>query len=93
MFQASGIDRVFWIDAVTKALVEGPLPSLGADGRPVWGADAPPPGVTYSITGQRLPEYYCLVEMPSSRNEHSGASLPRRVVLRRFDLLGRRSAT
>ena len=93
MFRASSIDRVFWIDPVSKAIVEGGLPTMGADGRPVWGAGEPPAGVSYSITGQRLPEYYCLVEMPSSRNEHSGAPLPRRVVLRRFDLLGRRNAT
>lgn len=93
LFQASAVDRVFWIDPVSKAIVEGGIPALSSDGRPTWTAGEPPAGVGYSITGQRLPEYYCLVEMPSSRNEHSGAPLPRRVVLRRFDLLGRRSAT
>ena len=35
-----------------------------------------------------MPEYYCFQEIPIDRPEHSGAALPRRVALRRFDLFG-----
>lgn len=89
-FKASSLERVFWFTPA-RVLVDGDLPTLDDNGRPVWadGAVRPPPGTQYSITGSRKPEYYCLMEMPSSRNEHSGEPLPRRVVLRKFDLLGR----
>lgn len=49
----------------------------------------PPIGVQYSITGTRFSEYFIWDQFPSDRNEHSGARLPKRVVLRRFDLFGR----
>lgn len=93
LFKAHKIERVFWLHPQTKAMVEGGIPTIDDAGRPSWAAGAPPAGVSYSITGQRRPEYYCLTQMPSSRNEHSGMPLPVRAVLRRFDLLGRRSAT
>lgn len=50
----------------------------------------PPAGKTYSISGNKRPEYYCFGPFPSNRMMHQGARLPRLVVLRRFDLLGRR---
>ena len=43
----------------------------------------------YSMTGRRLPEYICYHDFPQDRAHHSGARLPRKVVLRKFDLLGR----
>jgi len=92
LFRAESIERVFWLSPA-RGIVDGALPLMDAYGRLSWpaGTVEPPPGASYSITGKRHPEYYCLVEMPSSRNEHSGVPLPRRVVLRRFDLLGRRA--
>lgn len=91
LFRANTVERIFWI-AANKAIVEGAIPSVDPIGRPIWasGAAEPPAGTSYSISGTRRPEYYCLMELPSNRNEHSGEPLPKRVVLRRFDLLGRR---
>lgn len=84
------VARVFWLDGA-GALVEGAVfPAIGADGTLTWPADgAPPLGTTYTIGGTRYSEYFCWGPFPSDRNEHSGARLPKRVVLRRFDLFGR----
>lgn len=83
------IDRVFWLAPVTKAIVEGGIPSFDARGHLTWSAGEPPAGTSYSITGTKFPDYWVFGDMPSSRNEHSGSRLPRRVVLRRWDLWGR----
>lgn len=82
------ITRVFWLD-VNKAIVEGGIPVVNADGTLTWASGAPPVGTTYSITGTKYSEYFCFSGYPSDRNEHFGARLPKRVVLRRFDLFGR----
>lgn len=89
LFPIARIERVFWMNPTTKALVEGALPAVGADNRPVWADGGPPPGTRYSITGHRYVEYFCYKDMPSNRSEHQGARLPKKVVLRLFDLLGR----
>lgn len=81
------VDRVFWLDDA-QAVVEGVLPAISADGTLDWGASPPPEGVTYSLTGRRKAEHYVFYEMPSDRPHHAGAALPRKVVLRRFDLFG-----
>jgi hypothetical protein len=54
-----------------------------------WGADVPPDGAQIALTGRKRPEYFCLQEFPQDRAHHHGRDLPRRVVLRRFDLFGR----
>ncbi|SAK98702.1 hypothetical protein AWB80_07573 [Caballeronia pedi] len=82
------VTRVFWLDA-DKQIVEGGIPKVPANGVPVWSIGAPPAGTSYSITGTRFSEYFCYGPFPSDRGEHSGARLPKRVVLRRFDLFGR----
>jgi hypothetical protein len=71
--------------------VEGVLPTIDDSGRPGWGdqEDAPPPGVTYSLTGTKFAEYFVWGELPSDRNMHSGVRLPKRVVARAFDLFSR----
>lgn len=78
------ITRVFWLD-VNKAIVEGGIPTVAEDGTLAWASGAPPAGVTYSITGIRYALYYCFDQLSSDRNEHSGARLPKRVVLRIAD--------
>lgn len=83
------ITRVFWLDPTGTTIIEGGIPTVNADGTLTWATSAPPAGVTYSITGTRYSEYYCWGPYPSDRNEHFGARLPKRVVLRRFDLFGR----
>jgi hypothetical protein len=82
------IERVFWIGS-GDVLVEGNIPAIGADGTLTWADGAPPPNTTYSITGRRRPEFFCFNEIPADRPLHFGEPLPRRVVLRRFDLFGR----
>lgn len=84
------IDRVFWLDAQSN-IVEGSIPTVNADGTltfPVGGIN-PPAGTQYTITGTRFSEYFCWGMFPSDRNEHQGMRLPKRVVLRRFDLFSR----
>jgi hypothetical protein len=82
------IDKVLWKDEA-GALVDGPIPSIGMDGLSLeWGGDGPPEGVAVSITGRRMQEFFCYQDQPFDRPHHGGAALPRRIVLRRFDLFG-----
>lgn len=82
------ITRVFWLDQ-DGAIVEGGIPTVNPDGTLTWTTGAPPPGVGYSISGTRYSEYFCWGPLPSDRNEHQGARLPKRLVMRRFELFGR----
>jgi hypothetical protein len=68
-----------------------PLPEISDSGYELSWADpeAIEEILPISITGRRRPEYFCWGAFPSDRAHHSGADLPRRVVLRRFDLYGR----
>lgn len=82
------IERVFWL--VDGEVVEGGIPDVGDDGVPAWlSGGEPPPGMVYSITGRRRPEYFCWGPLPQDRAHHGGRDLPRKVVLRAFDLFGR----
>ncbi len=85
-FPVVAVDRVCWING--SALVDGPLPVVNPDGTLDWTAAPVPDGVTFSISGRRQTEFFCYFEMPLDRPFHHGAKLPRRVVLRRFDLYG-----
>lgn len=83
------IDRVFWLGNDGK-IVNGAIPAVSDDGVLSWsGSGAPPAGKRYTVTGTRFAEFFCYGPYPSNRNEHQGARLPKRVVLRRFDLFGR----
>ena len=82
------VTRVFWLDGDSN-IIDGGLPTVSDDGVMTWLDGAPPPGVQYTVCGTRLQEYFCYQDLPSNRNEHGGMRLPRRVVLRRFDLFGR----
>lgn len=87
-FSVTSLERVFWLDA-GSAIVDGRLPKMEG-GVPTWpNGDGPPPGKTYSITGTKALDYFVFTEMPHNRNEHHGMRLPQRVVLRKWDLLGR----
>lgn len=89
-FQPQSIERVYWLDPATKTPVEGVHPVVSATGVLTWpSTGGPPAGVYYSISGLRRSEYFCFNELPSNRNMHSGAALPRKVILRRWDLFGR----
>jgi hypothetical protein len=83
------VDRVAYISPNGGALVLCTPPVVNPDGSLTWPSDAPPVGVTYSMSGRRRQEYFCFNDMPWDRPHHAGAALPRNVVLRRFDLFGR----
>lgn len=84
------LTRVFWL-ADDGAVVDGGLPVVAADGTLSWpaGSVEPPAGTQYSINGTAFSEYYCFGPFASDRNEHRGARLPKRLILRKWDLLGR----
>jgi hypothetical protein len=81
------VDRATWFE--DGDLVEGGPPEVGDDGTLTWDSDAPPDGAQIALTGRKRPEYFCLQEFPQDRAHHHGRDLPRRVVLRKFDLFGR----
>lgn len=87
-FPVVSIDRVFWKGNGDQP-VNGTIPTVSTAGAITWGAIAPQPGQQFSITGRKRPEFFCFREFPQDRSHHSGADLPRRVVLRRFDLFGK----
>lgn len=89
LFVPESITRVFWLHPTTKAIIEGGIPTIGANGVPVWASGAPPTGTTYSMTGTRYSEYFIFDKYPSDRNEHQGVRLPKRAIARKFDLFGR----
>jgi hypothetical protein len=88
--QVTQFTRVFWLD-VNGNIVDGTaVPTVGTNGVLTWPvAGAPPSGTQYSISGTALVEYFVWGNYPQNRNEHFGAQLPKRVVLRKFDLFGR----
>lgn len=86
-FTPEHIDRVFWIDGAN--IIESDARDV-ADMRIVWGAHTQPAaGRKYSVTGRWNPDYFVFQELPTERAHHGGLPLPRRVVVRRFDLYGR----
>lgn len=90
IFPVASTTRCFWQDKATGRIVDGGLPQVGADGRLSWPSGGEPlPGTTYSLSGTKFSEYYVWGELPSDRNQHSGMRLPRRVVVRKFDLFSR----
>ncbi|MDR0458704.1 MAG: hypothetical protein LBH10_06745 [Burkholderiaceae bacterium] len=64
-------------------------PKVDADGELVWPQDSGSTNGGISLAGRRAPEYFCFAEFPQDRAFHHGAALPRRVVMRKFDLFGR----
>lgn len=89
-FVTVDVDRCFWRDPATHTLIEGGIPEI-VNGVPTWpgGVGEPPAGLGYSLTGTRRSEYFVYDTLPSDRNQHAGARLPKQVVMRRFDLFGR----
>lgn len=84
-FSPVSIDRVIYLDG-TNQLVECDIPVINTDGTLTWGTIKPPVKTTYSMTGRRKPEYFAYDELPLDRAHHNGEPLPRRIVVRRFDL-------
>lgn len=89
LFKPKSITRVMWLHPTTKELVTGGIPDVDANGNLTWADGEPPPGATYSLTGDKFDEYFIFGPYNSDRNEHSGYRLPKKSLLRKFDLLGR----
>lgn len=83
-FAVVDLEKVLYLDGAN--LVDAPLPLIMPDGSLDWSGVELPDGVTFSITGRRRAEYFCLPDTPWDRPHHAGATLPRKVVLRRFDM-------
>lgn len=84
-FVPKSLDRAFYVGA---AIVDLPVPSVNAAGVVTW-PTAPPAKTPVSLTGRRPVEYFVYQDVPVSRQHQRGDALPRKVVLRRFDALGR----
>lgn len=86
------ITRVVWRSLDRTRLIEGALPTWNPVTRaltfPATGV-VPDPGQQYTLVGEKFDEYYVYQMLPSDRNEHQGAPLPKRVQMRKFDLFGR----
>lgn len=89
LFQVEKVDRVFSLTNGGLPLVEWGIPTVAANGTLSWSSGAPTTGVQYAIEGTKFSEYYVFDNLPSDRNQHSGARLPRNAVLRNFDLYSR----
>ena len=83
------LERVAWWDQ-QRLVTASPTPLCGLDGRLAWVGDTTPPaGTPVAVDGRKHPEYFVFQTDPQDRAHHGGASLPRRVVLRVFDIFGR----
>ena len=90
LFQVVDIDRVFWLDSQTRGIVEGKPPVVSDNGVLSWpDGGSPPDAFVYSMTGRKFTEYFVYQNYLSDRGMHQGARLPKRVVLRKWDLFGR----
>ena len=87
-FPVRTIERVYWIGA-SDTITEGKIPAIDGSGQLSWTSGSPPSGTQYSISGVRYSEYFVWDDLPGDRNHHYGARLPRKMVVRRFDLFGR----
>lgn len=87
-FTVDVIQRVFWLDS-NDAIVDGGIPAVAANGAMTWVSGEPPAGTRHTITGRKRPEYFHFRDLLQDRAHHQGEDLPRRVVLRDFDLFSR----
>jgi hypothetical protein len=84
------ITNVYWLINDGTEVQQGGIPVVNEDGTLSWpNGGQPPAGVQYSITGTKMLDYYCWGMFPSNRNFQQGLALPRKVVLRDYDLFNR----
>jgi hypothetical protein len=89
--QVVSVAKVFWLSTDGTTIIPGGIPTVGAGGVLTWptGQTPPPSGAQYSISGTYAAEYYAPYELGSNRNFFSGARLPRKMLMRLWDLFGR----
>jgi hypothetical protein len=85
------LTQVFWRTPDGTGIIYGDLPALNPDGSINWGVSgaAPTEGTQYTITGIKMLDYYCWGMYPTNRNFQQGLQLPRKVILRDWDLFSR----
>jgi len=92
-FPVQSIERLFWLDTDGQTEIDGDIPISDENGYLRWPGAAPhspAPGQQYSLVGRKNTEYFvALSSMVQDRAHHHGARLPRKCVLRRWDLYGR----
>lgn len=91
LWTAVRFDRCFWLRPDGGGVIEGGAPVQAADRSVSWPAGrlAPPLGTQYTLTGRKRPEYFMFKELMQDRAHYGGLALPRRCVLRKWDLFGR----
>jgi hypothetical protein len=88
-FSVARLDRCFWLSPNTRLPIEASLPRVDAQtGVVAWTdlTDAPDPGAQFTLIGVKRPEYFLYRDLPVSRSHFDGLRLPKRMLLRRFDL-------
>lgn len=86
------LDRCYWLGPNGLGVVECSLPRLDRTTGALDWADlttAPDPGGQFVVIGAKRPEFFFWREVPISRSHFNGLPLPKRAVLKKFDLFGR----
>lgn len=89
---AHKVERCFWLGPNGAALLECAVPRVDPATRALsWpaGAPQPDPGSQFTLVGAKRPEFFFYRELPVSRAHFRGLPLPKRAVLKRFDLFGK----
>ena len=87
-FPVVSFDQVVWLNT-SQAVVMGGLPVQNPDRTLSWPAGSPPSNTQYSLRGRKRPEYFVFKDFPQDRAHFGGLPLPRRVIMRKFDLFGK----
>lgn len=89
-FQLTSIDRVFVLNG-SQLPQDLTTPTIHSDQTLTWASgQEPAAGQQYTLTGRARPEYFVAYSsVEQDRAHHRGFALPRRIILRRFDLFGR----
>jgi len=87
-FSVKSISRIYWLD-INDLVVEGGIPTVSETGVLSWEYGEPQNGAQYTITGQKVPEYFYYNDPFQFKSSIQGQLLPKKVVFRNFDLLSR----
>ncbi|MFX1716750.1 hypothetical protein [Paraburkholderia sp. A1RO-5L] len=84
------VTLTFWLINGGTQIQQGGIPTVNPNGTLSWpNGGQPPAGTQYTITGTKMLDYYCWGMYPTNRNFQQGLALPRKVVLRDWDLFSR----
>lgn len=88
-FPFLAVTRCFWLNTAGTAIVEGGIPTVSSAGVLTWLTGEPVAGSSYTLEGTRMNEYFCWGMFPGNRGIHHGELLPKKVILRKFDIFGK----